>query len=130
MRGVKCVKVSGDSDLIVNQVRGLHMTKNDKLKGYKQRVLDLIEDFDAFNIVAIHRKLNHHVDRLAVVVAEFSIVDNISKEVVQKYIKVVVRPSIPKNDVNWKFFDSNEKILNFLLEEDLHSTFNQQKMKD
>ena len=55
-KGIKNLQVFGDSELIVNQVRGQHATKNDLLKNYKNMVWDLIEDFEAFNIVSIPRK--------------------------------------------------------------------------
>ena len=51
MRGVKCLKVFGDSELIVNQVKGLHVIDNDTLKSYKNKVWDEIENFDAFNLI-------------------------------------------------------------------------------
>ena len=57
-RGLKALKVYGDSELVVSQVRGISATKNDALKAYKHRVWDTIEEFDAFNIVAVPRKLN------------------------------------------------------------------------
>ena len=108
MRGVKCLKVFGDSELIVNQVRGLNVTKNDTLNNYKHKVWDEIENFDAFNFIVVPKKLNQHADRLAVVGAQFDVARNINKEHVQQHIKIIVRPSIPDNDVNWQVFDSDE----------------------
>ena len=45
----------GDSELVVNQVTGLNAIKNDILKSYRHRVWDLLENFDAFNILVLPR---------------------------------------------------------------------------
>lgn len=44
-----------DSELIVHQIRGLNVAKNDTLKSYRNRVWNMLEDFDAFNLVSIPR---------------------------------------------------------------------------
>ncbi|KAH9324348.1 hypothetical protein KI387_004526, partial [Taxus chinensis] len=72
-RGIKNLQVFGDSEPIVNQVREQHPTKNDLLRSYKNRVWDLIEDFEAFNIVSIPRKKNEVTDRLGAVGATFDV---------------------------------------------------------
>lgn len=54
-RGIKNLKVTGDRELVVNQIYGTNLTKSDTLKMYKHRVWDLIEGFCAFNLVAIPR---------------------------------------------------------------------------
>lgn len=62
---IRCFQVFGDSELIVNQVRGLHITKNYVLKCYKHRVWELIAEFCAFNLLSIPRSRNKNADRLA-----------------------------------------------------------------
>lgn len=76
--GISCLQVYGDNELIVNQVRSHHTTKNELLKSYKHRICDLIEDFQAFNLLYIPRNLNKHVDRLAVVGENYDIPSDIS----------------------------------------------------
>ena len=49
-RGISYLQIFGDSELIVNQVRGIHTTKNDILKSYKHVFWDLIEGLEAFNL--------------------------------------------------------------------------------
>ena len=99
-RGIECIKVYGDSELIVNQVRGLNAEKNDTLKLYKNWIWDIIEIFFAFNIVSIPRNQNQHADRLAVVGAQFDIPIEISKDNIYLHVKIIVRPSIPDNHTN------------------------------
>lgn len=52
---IKILLVVGDSDLLVMQVRGEFVGKNDRLRKYKRVVLDSIELFDAFNIEVIDK---------------------------------------------------------------------------
>ncbi|KAH9323479.1 hypothetical protein KI387_018118, partial [Taxus chinensis] len=85
-KGINILQVFGDSELIVNQVKGQHATKNGLLKNYKNRVWDLIEDFKDFNIVSIPRKKNEAADRLAAVGETFDVVDNIKREKTQPHM--------------------------------------------
>lgn len=82
-RGLKALKVYGHSELVVSQEREISAAKNDTLKAYNHRFWDAIEDFCAFNIVAIPRKLNQNVDRLAVVGSQYDIPNSILKEIDQ-----------------------------------------------
>lgn len=79
-RGLKALRVYGDSELVVSQVKGISASKNDIMKAYKHRVWDAIEDFCAFNIVAIPRKFNQHADRLVSIGSQYDIPNSISKE--------------------------------------------------
>ena len=65
-KGVKILKVRGDTELIVRQVRGQYSVKNHRLKNYWNRVWDEIEGLDAFSIEAIPRELNTKVDSLVI----------------------------------------------------------------
>ncbi|KAH9325207.1 hypothetical protein KI387_005385, partial [Taxus chinensis] len=81
---------------------GQHAAKNDLLRCYKNRVWDLVEDFEGFGIKAIPKKENQVADRLAAVGAAFDIVENIQQDKVQPNIHVIVRPSVLDNDVSWQ----------------------------
>lgn len=70
---VKCLQIFGDSKLVVNQVRNIHVTKNDVFKMYKHRIWDLIESFDAFNLLSIPRSQNKETNRLVAFDAQFDI---------------------------------------------------------
>lgn len=120
----------GDSELVVNQVRGLNAVKNDVLKSYRHRVWDLLEDFDAFNILAIPRHRNQHADRLATVGAQYDIPNSINAVCDQQYIKIIIRPSVLDNNMNWQVFKDDEQILQFLFEEDVFASSNQQRYKE
>lgn len=76
LRGIKCLRAFGDSEIIFKQVRGINTVKNDLLKMYKSRVSDILDEFDAFNLISIPRRENLHVDRLAGIGAHMPIIEN------------------------------------------------------
>ena len=78
--GICCLRIYGDSELVVNQVRSLNTTKKNLLKSYRNRVWDLLEDFDAINLISIPRNQNKHADRLAAIGAEFDIPKEVSSK--------------------------------------------------
>ncbi|KAH9298892.1 hypothetical protein KI387_030574, partial [Taxus chinensis] len=49
-KGIQNLKVQGDVELIVNQVKGVYQLKNYCLKHYRNKVWDSVECFDAFSI--------------------------------------------------------------------------------
>ncbi|KAH9327581.1 hypothetical protein KI387_007759, partial [Taxus chinensis] len=59
---------------------GRHAAKNDLLRCYKNRVWDLMEDFEGFGIESIPRKENQAADRLAAVGAAFDITKSIQQD--------------------------------------------------
>ncbi|KAH9324510.1 hypothetical protein KI387_004688, partial [Taxus chinensis] len=65
-RGIKNLKVQGDAELVVNQVKRIYQVKNERLRHYCNVVWDSIEEFDAFSIESIPRAQNDMVDSLAI----------------------------------------------------------------
>jgi ribonuclease HI len=63
--GIKLLKVEGDSELIMNEVRMKWEGQDQPLKRYRHVVWDEIEYFDAFNISHIYGTLNEMVCYLA-----------------------------------------------------------------
>jgi ribonuclease HI len=63
------ITLFGDSELIVNLVRGTYTMSNKLMKRYTQAVWYLISIFCSFNITHIRRELNSMVDRLIVFAA-------------------------------------------------------------
>jgi len=52
-RKIKCLRVIGDSDLVVSQVKKKFVAKNERLRKYRNSVWDTIELFDAFSIKVV-----------------------------------------------------------------------------
>jgi ribonuclease HI len=61
-RNIKCLKVIGDSDLVVSQVKQKFVAKNERLRKYRDSVWDTIELFDDFSINVVPREKNYVVD--------------------------------------------------------------------
>ncbi|KAH9321602.1 hypothetical protein KI387_016241, partial [Taxus chinensis] len=127
--GIKNLKVFGDSEMVTNQVIGINAVKNDLLKNYKSRVWDLMEDFEAFNIVSIPMKENEVVDRIAIVGAVFDVVDNIKRYKGHPHIHMAMRMEIPENNTCWQVFENDQYIINFLQEETEFSANNQSRLE-
>ena len=63
--GIKLLSIKGDSDLIVQQVKGQFACKCQRLEKYRNAIWDRMEFFDALNIEAIPRDQNSATDQLA-----------------------------------------------------------------
>jgi ribonuclease HI len=49
----------GDSELVVQQIKGHYQTRNPRMRAYKNQVWDLIDNFyEAFNITVVSREFN------------------------------------------------------------------------
>ena len=65
--GIHHLLVSGDFELVVNQIRDKYEVHNPCLKQYHRRDKELIEKFLSFNIQAVPSAANHVADTLALV---------------------------------------------------------------
>ena len=59
------ITVFSDSELIVRQINGVYRVKNPGLRPLYQKVKELIERFERFEIVHVDRSLNKEADSLA-----------------------------------------------------------------
>jgi hypothetical protein len=66
------MKVFGDYEIILKQVRNTIHCNSPHLKNYQQEVHRVIENFEAFNITAIPKTKNILVDSLATVASRLS----------------------------------------------------------
>ena len=64
--GIKMLSISGDSDLIILQIKNEFACKCKRLKRYRNAVWDMMEYFDALNLISIPRDENSLADKLAV----------------------------------------------------------------
>jgi ribonuclease HI len=60
--GARRIVVHGDSELIINQVKGIYQAKHPRLRAYRNIVLDLLEEFSEYNLSVIPRGQNQIVD--------------------------------------------------------------------
>lgn len=106
------LKVRGDAELIVKQVKGLFVVQNERLRHYKNRVWDKIEAFDAFLIEVVPRELYLKVDSLAVSAA--LLVPHSDFTTYTYRVELVYRSFVPNNSESWQVFENDKQILNFL----------------
>jgi ribonuclease HI len=62
--GAGRLKLVGDSELIVRQVKGQYKVKDETLRGLHQQVLEALEGFDEWSIDHVRRERNEEADRL------------------------------------------------------------------
>jgi ribonuclease HI len=95
-RGVRCLNIKGDSDLVIQQLKNKFACKSERLKGYRNAIWDLINDLDALNLIAIPREHNSKADELAVAASTLQLPDSLIDENIS--VEVIFRPSVPDNN--------------------------------
>jgi ribonuclease HI len=108
---IQGLKVFGDVDLIIQQIKNTFQAKHVRLKAYRDEVWNIIDSFLDFNISYIPRAMNQLVDSLAVSASTFNppMPAKLNYEIQVKY-----RPSLPDNVKFWKVFDDDEELVIFL----------------
>jgi hypothetical protein len=117
---VKELKVFRDSEIIVRQARKTIHCNSPHLRNYQHEVQRLIEHFEAFNITAIPRTKKTLDDSLAIVASRLSPLEDY--EASRFTVELLYKLSMPNNISSWKVFEGDEKIINFLT--------NQENFKD
>eukprot|EP00253_Pinus_taeda_P027377 PITA_27377 len=112
---VQYLKVFGDSEIIVKQVRNTIHCLSHHLKHYQSLVQELTSHFLAFNISSIPRSQNSAADLLANVASKLLPSEDYSPDIFS--VELLFRPSIPDNVTNWRVFNHDEDILQFLTSE-------------
>eukprot|EP00253_Pinus_taeda_P003656 PITA_03656 len=112
---VQYLKVFDDSEIIVKQVRNAIHCLSNHLKHYQSLVQDLTSHFLAFNISSIPRSQNSAADLLANVASRLLPSEDYNPD--RFSVELIFRPSIPDNITNWRVFNHDNDILQFLTSE-------------
>jgi ribonuclease HI len=104
--------VFGDSEIVVRQVRDSIHCLSPHLKSYQSEVWSLMNKFSAFNINSIPRLNNAEADLLANVASKLLPAEGLSPNAFS--VELLFRPSVPDNITNWRVFDDDQQIINFL----------------
>jgi ribonuclease HI len=104
--------VFGDSEIVVRQVRDSIHCLSPHLKSYQSEVWSLMNKFSAFNINSIPRLNNAEADLLANVASKLLPAEGLSPDAFS--VELLFRPSVPDNITNWRVFDDDQQIINFL----------------
>jgi len=105
---IKMLKVIGDSDLIVQQIRNQCAAKNGIMK-YMNATLDTIDLIDSFSIRFVPRDLNEQTHVLVIAVANLQPCYEMLTYVCK--MKVVSRVVIPNNVENWQVFENDAQVI-------------------
>ena len=96
---VQYLKVFGDSEAVIKQVRNTIHCLSSHLKHYQSLVQELISHFLAFNISPIPRSQNAAADLLANFASKLLPSKDYSPD--RFSVELIFRPSIPDNVTNW-----------------------------
>ncbi|XP_050264018.1 uncharacterized protein LOC126708230 [Quercus robur] len=94
------VLVLGDSSLVMGQINGTYEAKEERMKKYLERVLQLVEKFKKANFIQIPREENAEVDTLA---KEASATGTTEEYDEIQYVPSVDLPEVQQigNEENW-----------------------------
>eukprot|EP00253_Pinus_taeda_P005487 PITA_05487 len=101
---VQYLKVFGDSEIVIKQVRNTIHCLSNHLKHYQSLVQELLSHFLAFNISPIPRSQNAVADLVANVASKLLPSEDYSLD--RFSVELIFRPSIPDNITNWQNYDS------------------------
>jgi ribonuclease HI len=111
-RVVKCLNIKGDLDLVIQQLKNKFACNSKRLKGYRNAILDSLNDLDAFNLIAIPKEQNAKTDELTVAASTLQLPDGLADENI--LVEVIFRPSVPNNVDDWQVFDDDKQMIKFL----------------
>jgi hypothetical protein len=110
------LKVFGDSEIIVRQVRNTIHCNSPHLKNYQQEVHRLIDILKPSTLQRSPETKNILVDSLATAASRLSPLEDY--EASRFTVELLYKPSVPNNISNWKVFEGDEQIINFLTNQD------------
>jgi ribonuclease HI len=102
----------GDTEIVVRQVRNYVHCLTSHLKCYQSEVWSLINKFSAFNINSIPRSNKTEADLPANVASKLLPAEGLSPNAFS--VELLFRPFVPDNITNWRVFDDDQQIINFL----------------
>jgi hypothetical protein len=110
------LNVFGGFEIIIRQIRNNIHCNSPHLNSYQQEVHRLIEHFEAFKITTIPRINNILVDSLTTTTSRLSPLEDY--EASRFTVELLYKPLVPNNISNWKVFEGDEQIINFLTNQD------------
>ena len=118
--GATRVSVLGDSDLVIQQMKGNFLTNDPRLRSYRGAAIEILNTFLQTQLAKIPRKHNLHAHSLATFASTCKLPFEPNH---QSTAEIRHRPTIPDNVKNWQVFDNDIQINNFLtVEEDFSNT--------
>lgn len=103
------MKVFGDLEIVVRQVKYTIHFNYPHLKSYQKKVLNLINIFFVFNIIAIPKFENKEANSLAIISSRLSPLEYY--EASKFLVELLYRTSVPNNVTNWNLFEDDSQII-------------------
>ena len=123
IRGLGAAKVSilGDSDLIIQQMKGNFVTNDHRLRAYRGAAIEILNTFLESQLTKISRNHNLHAHSLAT----FASTCKLPFEPNHHFTaEIKHRPAVPDNVKNWQVFENYTQINNFLTLQEEFSSIN------
>ena len=109
--GATKVSILGDSDLIIQQMKGNFVTNDNRLRAYRKGAIEILNTFSESQLTKISRSHNLHAHSLAT----FASTCKLSFKPNHHFTaEIKHRPAVPDNIKNWQVFENDTRINNFL----------------
>jgi len=119
--GAAKVSILGDSDLVIQQMKGNFVTNDNRMRAYRTAATNILNAFSESKPAKISRNHNIH----AHILATFASTCKLPFEPNHHFTgEIKHRPAVPNNVKDWQVFESDEKINNFLTLEHEFSNIN------
>ncbi|XP_070013686.1 uncharacterized protein [Nicotiana sylvestris] len=105
--------IKSDSQLVVNQMLGTYLAREERMQQYLEKVWELIKQFQAWKVIQIPRKENVKADALANLAFATDVASDTNTSVIHLYHSVLdpVKNEVNFNNLTW---DWRNEIVTFL----------------
>jgi len=109
--GATKVSILGDSDLIIQQMKGKFFANDNRLRAYRTVATEILNSFTESKLAKISRSHNMHAHNLAT----FASTCKLPFEPNHHFTPEIKHsPTIPNNVKDWQVFENDAQINNFL----------------
>jgi len=109
--GATRVSILGDSDLIIQQIKGSFVTNDNRLRAYRFAATKILNTFTESQLTKISRSHNLHAHSLAT----FASTCKLPFEPNHHFTaEIKHRPAVPNNVKDWQVFENDTQVNNFL----------------
>ena len=119
--GATKVSILGDSNLIIQQMKGNFTTNDLRLRAYKGAAMQVLDTFSESQLTKISIELNLHAHSLATFASTCKLPFKTNHTFTAE---IKHRPVVPDNVRNWQVFENDTQINNFLTLKEEFSSIN------
>jgi len=119
--GATKVSILGDSDLVIQQMKGIFVTNDNRLRAYRKATTEILNTFSESQLAKISRSHNLHAHSLATFLSTcklpFKPNHHFTAEIKRRHV-------VPNNVKDWQVFENDAQINNFLILQEEFSCLN------